>query len=285
MKTAFLMALLTALLMLIGDFFGGIKGMTFMLLVSIGMNFFAYWNSDKMVLAHYNAQQVDERTAPELYGIVAKLAKKANLPMPKVYIIDSPIPNAFATGRDPEHAAVAVNSSLVDLLSRDEIEGVLAHELSHVKNRDILVSTIAATMAGAISTIAQWGMFLGGGRDEDGESRNPIASILVMLLAPLAAMLIQMAVSRSREYMADKSGGEICGNPDALADALLKLEAYSRRGVMPAATEATAHMFIVNPFTAADVQKMFSTHPSTEERVRLLREQAQEMRNQKRGNL
>lgn len=285
MKTAFLMALMTALLMLIGDFFGGIRGMTFMLLVSIGMNFFAYWNSDKMVLAHYNAQQVDERTAPELYGIVAKLAKKANLPMPKVYIIDSPIPNAFATGRDPEHAAVAVNSSLVDLLSRDEIEGVLAHELSHVKNRDILVSTIAATMAGAISTIAQWGMFLGGGRDEDGESRNPIASILVMLLAPLAAMLIQMAVSRSREYMADKSGGEICGNPDALADALLKLEAYSRRGVMPAATEATAHMFIVNPFTAADVQKMFSTHPSTEERVRLLRQQAQEMRNQKRGNL
>lgn len=285
MKTAFLMALLTALLMLIGDFFGGIKGMTFMLLVSIAMNFFAYWNSDKMVLAHYNAQQVDERTAPELYGLVAKLAKKANLPMPKVYIIDSPIPNAFATGRDPEHAAVAVNSSLVDLLSRDEIEGVLAHELSHVKNRDILVSTIAATMAGAISTIAQWGMFLGGGRDEDGESRNPIASILVMLLAPLAAMLIQMAVSRSREYMADKSGGEICGNPDALADALLKLEAYSRRGVMPAATEATAHMFIVNPFTAADVQKMFSTHPSTEERVRLLRQQAQEMRNQKRGNL
>lgn len=285
MKTAFLMALLTALLMLIGNFFGGIKGMTLMLLVSIAMNFFAYWNSDKMVLAHYNAQQVDERTAPELYGIVAKLAKKANLPMPKVYIIDSPIPNAFATGRDPEHAAVAVNSSLVDLLSRDEIEGVLAHELSHVKNRDILVSTIAATMAGAISTIAQWGMFLGGGRDEDGESRNPIASILVMLLAPLAAMLIQMAVSRSREYMADKSGGEICGNPDALADALLKLEAYSRRGVMPAATEATAHMFIVNPFTAADVQKMFSTHPSTEERVRLLRQQAQEMRNQKRGNL
>lgn len=281
MKTAFLMALMTALLMLIGDFFGGIKGMTFMLLVSIGMNFFAYWNSDKMVLAHYNAQQVDERTAPELYGIVAKLAKKANLPMPKVYIIDSPIPNAFATGRDPEHAAVAVNSSLVDLLSRDEIEGVLAHELSHVKNRDILVSTIAATMAGAISTIAQWGMFLGGGRDEDGESRNPIASILVMLLAPLAAMLIQMAVSRSREYMADKSGGEICGNPDALADALLKLEAYSRRGVMPAATEATAHMFIVNPFTAADVQKMFSTHPSTEERVRLLRQQAQDMRNKK----
>lgn len=284
MKTAFLMALMTALLMLIGDFFGGLKGMTVMLLVSVGMNFFAYWNSDKMVLAHYNAQQVDERTAPELYGIVKKLADKAGLPMPKVYIIDSPIPNAFATGRDPEHAAVAVNSSLVDLLDRDEIEGVLAHELSHVKNRDILVSTIAATMAGAISTIAQWGMFFGGGRDEDGESRNPIASILVMILAPLAAMLIQMAVSRSREYMADKSGGEMCGNPDALADALLKLDAYSRRGVMPNATEATAHMFIVNPFSAANMQKMFSTHPSTEERVMLLRQQAQEMRN-KRGNM
>lgn len=282
MKTAFLMALMTALLMLIGDFFGGIKGMTLMLLVSVGMNFFAYWNSDKMVLAHYNAQQVNKNTAPELYGMVENLAKKANLPMPKVYIIDSPVPNAFATGRDPEHAAVAVNSALVDLLDKDEIEGVLAHELSHVKNRDILVSTIAASMAGAISTIAQWGMFLGGSRDDE-ENNNPIAAILVMILAPIAAMLIQMAVSRSREYMADKSGGEMCGNPDALADALLKLEAYAKRGVMPNATEATAHMFIVNPFSAAKVQKMFSTHPSTEERVALLRQQAQEMRG-KRGN-
>lgn len=282
MKTAFLMALMTALLMLIGDFFGGLQGMTLMLIVSIGMNFFAYWNSDKMVLAHYNAQQVDKNTAPELYKMVENLAAKAKLPMPKLYIIDSPIPNAFATGRDPEHAAVAVNSALVDLLDKDEIEGVLAHELSHVKNRDILVSTIAASMAGAISTIAQWGMFFGGSRDDE-ENSNPIAGILVMILAPLAAMLIQMAVSRSREYMADRSGGEMSGNPDALADALLKLEAYARRGVMPKATEATAHMFIVNPFTAAKVQKMFSTHPSTEERVALLRQQAQEMRS-KRGN-
>lgn len=256
--------------------------MTIMLGVSVVMNFITYWNSDKMVLAHYGAQQVDARTAPELYGIVEKLAKKANLPMPKVYIIDSPVPNAFATGRDPEHAAVAVNSSLVDLLNKEEIEGVLAHELSHIKHRDILVSTVAATMAGAITTIAQWGMFFGGGRDEDGESRNPVVGILIMLLAPLAAMLIQMGVSRSREYMADKSGGEISGNPDALADALLKLEAFARRGVMPHATEATAHMFIVNPFTAGNFQKMFSTHPSTEERVALLREQAQEMRS-KRG--
>lgn len=278
MKTALLMALMTAILMLIGDFFGGLQGMTMMLIVSVGMNFFAYWNSDKMVLAHYNAQQVNAHTAPELYSMVEKLAKKANLPMPKVYIIDSPIPNAFATGRDPEHAAVAVNSALVDLLDKEEIEGVLAHELSHIKNRDILVSTIAASMAGAISTIAQWGMFFGGGRDEDGEGSNPVAAILIMILAPIAAMVIQMAVSRSREYMADESGGKISGNPDALADALLKLEAYAKRGVMPNATEATAHMFIVNPFSAANLQKMFSTHPSTEERVALLRRQAQEMR-------
>lgn len=282
MKTALLMAVMTAILMLIGDFFGGLQGMTLMLLVSVGMNFFAYWNSDKMVLAHYNAQQVNANTAPELYSMVQNLARKANLPMPKVYIIDSPVPNAFATGRDPEHAAVAVNSALVDLLDRDEIEGVLAHELSHIKNRDILISTIAASMAGAISTIAQWGMFFGGGRDEDGEANNPIASILIMILAPIAAMVIQMAVSRSREYMADESGGNMCGNPDALADALLKLEAYAKRGVMPNATEATAHMFIVNPFSAANLQKMFSTHPSTEERVALLRKQAQAMRNKKR---
>lgn len=278
MKTALLMALMTAILMLIGDFFGGLQGMTMMLIVSVGMNFFAYWNSDKMVLAHYNAQQVNAHAAPELYSMVEKLAKKANLPMPKVYIIDSPIPNAFATGRDPEHAAVAVNSALVDLLDKEEIEGVLAHELSHIKNRDILVSTIAASMAGAISTIAQWGMFFGGGRDEDGEGSNPVAAILIMILAPIAAMVIQMAVSRSREYMADESGGKISGNPDALADALLKLEAYAKRGVMSNATEATAHMFIVNPFSAANLQKMFSTHPSTEERVALLRRQAQEMR-------
>jgi heat shock protein HtpX len=203
--------------------------------------------------------------------------------MPKVYIIDSPVPNAFATGRNPEHAAVAVNTALADMLTEDELEGVLAHELSHVKNRDILVSTIAATMAGAISTIAQWGMFLGGGRDENGESRNPIATILVMILAPLAAMLIQMGISRSREYMADKSGGEMCGNPDALADALLKIEAYAKRRVMPGATEATAHMFIINPFSGIDAKKLFSTHPTTAERVKLLREQAEQMRKNKRG--
>ena len=278
MKTAMLMALMTMLLMAIGDYFGGLQGMTIMLFFGVAMNFFTYWNSDKMVLAHYNAQEVDARTAPRLYAIVKRLADRAKLPMPKVYIIDSPVPNAFATGRNPEHAAVAVNTALADLLDEDELAGVLAHELSHVKHRDILISTVAASMAGAISTIAQWGMFLGGGRDENGESRNPFATILVMILAPLAAALIQMAVSRSREYMADKSGGELCGDPNALADALLKIEAFARRRVLPGATEATAHMFIINPFSGVNMRQLFSTHPPTEERVRLLREQARAMR-------
>ena len=278
MKTAMLMALMTMLLMAIGDYFGGLQGMTIMLFFGVAMNFFTYWNSDKMVLAHYNAQEVDARTAPRLYAIVKRLADRAKLPMPKVYIIDSPVPNAFATGRNPEHAAVAVNTALADLLDEDELAGVLAHELSHVKHRDILISTVAASMAGAISTIAQWGMFLGGGRDENGESRNPFATILVMILAPLAAALIQMAVSRSREYMADKSGGELCGDPNALADALLKIEAFARRRVMPGATEATAHMFIINLFSGVNMRQLFSTHPPTEERVRLLREQARAMR-------
>ena len=278
MKTAFLMALMTILLMAIGDYFGGLQGMTIMLVFGVVMNFFTYWNSDKMVLAHYRAQEVNTRTAPRLYAIVKRLADRAKLPMPKVYVIDSPVPNAFATGRNPEHAAVAVNTALADLLDEDELAGVLAHELSHVKHRDILISTVAASMAGAISTIAQWGMFFGGGRDENGESRNPFATILVMILAPLAAALIQMAVSRSREYMADKSGGELCGNPNALADALLKIEAFARRRVMPGATEATAHMFIINPFSGVNMKQLFSTHPPTEERVRLLREQARAMR-------
>ena len=278
MKTAMLMALMTMLLMAIGDDFGGLQGMTIMLVFGVVMNFFTYWNSDKMVLAHYRAQEVNARTAPRLYAIVKRLADRAKLPMPKVYVIDSPVPNAFATGRNPEHAAVAVNTALADLLDEEELAGVLAHELSHVKHRDILISTVAASMAGAISTIAQWGMFLGGGRDENGESRNPFATILVMLLAPLAAALIQMAVSRSREYMADKSGGELCGNPNALADALLKIEAFARRRVMPGATEATAHMFIINPFSGVNLKQLFSTHPPTEERVRLLREQARNMR-------
>lgn len=275
MKTAFLMALMTALLMLLGDFFGGLRGMTVMLFVGVAMNFFAYWNSDKMVLAHYDAQQVDRNSAPELYGIVEKLAKKANIPMPKVYIINSPVPNAFATGRNPENAAVAVNKGLIDMLERDEVEGVLAHEISHIKNRDILISTIAGSMAGLITNIAHFAMFFGGSRDDD--NRNPIVSLLLLILAPIAASMIQLAISRSREYDADASGGEISGKPEALASALLKIEAYAKRGVMKNANEATAHMFIINPFSGQDLKSLFSTHPSTEERVEKLNEQARKM--------
>ena len=278
MRTAILMALLTGILMAIGDYFGGMQGMTMMLIFSCAMNFFAYWNSDKMVLAQYNAQEVDKKSAPELYGLVEKLAQRAGLPMPKLYIIPSNVPNAFATGRNPEHAAVAVNSALVDLCTREDVAGVLAHELSPIKHRDILISTVAACMAGAISTIAQWGMILGGGRDENGNARSPIGGILIMLIAPLAAGIIQMAVSRSREYEADRSGGEISGNPDALADALLKIESFAKRRVMAHASNATAHMFIINPFSGVNMRSLFSTHPATAERVKLLREQADEMR-------
>lgn len=277
MKIAMLMAFMTALLTMVGRLVGGPQGMMWMFVISIAMNFYYYWNSDKMVLSRYEASEINRNSAPELYDMVERLAEKAKIPMPKLYVINSSVPNAFATGRNPEHAAVAVNTALADMLTKEELAGVLGHELSHIMHRDILVSTIAASMAGAISTIAQWGMFFGGGRDEDGESRNPIASILVMILAPLAAMLIQMAVSRSREYMADKSGGELCGNPNALADALLKIEAYAERRVMPGATEATAHMFIINPFAGVDAKQLFSTHPATEERVQLLREQARKM--------
>lgn len=280
MKTAMLMTLLTVLLVLVGDYFGGVQGMLFMLSFSIIMNFITYWNSDKMVLSHYKAQQVDEKSAPALYNMVKRLAERGNLPMPKVYIIDSPVPNAFATGRNPEHAAVAVTTALADVLDKREIEGVLAHELSHVKNSDILIGTVAATMAGIITTIAQWGMFLGGGSHDDDENGggNFIVTLLIMILAPMAAALIQMAVSRSREYMADEGGGKLTGDPDGLADALLKIEAYAKRGSMPGATPNTAHMFIICPLSARDMQQMFSTHPSTEERVARLREQAKAMK-------
>ena len=253
MRTAFLMTALTVLLVLVGDYFGGARGMMMMLIISLAMNLFSYWNSDKLVLAQYNAKQVDEKSAPALYKMVQRLAERGNLPMPKVYIIDSPVPNAFATGRNPEHAAVAVTTALANALDKDEIEGVLAHELSHVKHGDILIGTIAASMAA-------------------------IVGLAMMILAPLAAGIIQMAVSRSREYMADKSGGELSGNPDALADALLKIESYAKNRTMPGATENTAHMFIICPFSAKDMQQLFSTHPSTADRVARLRAQAKAMR-------
>lgn len=275
MKTAFLMTLMTVLMVIIGDYMGGSSGMMMMLVLSLGMNFFTYWNSDKMVLAHYNAHPVDRNSAPMLYGIVEDLARKAELPMPKVYLIDSNVPNAFATGRNPEHAAVAVTTALVNYLSPEEIKGVLGHEMTHVNNRDILIGSVAAAMAGIITTVSRFALWFGGGRDRD---NNGIAGLLMIFLAPIAASIIQLAVSRSREYKADEGGAKLCGNPDYLADALEKLEMYSQRGSMENATQATAHMFIVCPFSAEDVQTLFSTHPSTEERVRLLRAQARAMR-------
>ena len=271
MRTAFLMTALTVLLVLVGDYFGGARGMMMMLIISLAMNLFSYWNSDKLVLAQYNAKQVDEKSAPALYKMVQRLAERGNLPMPKVYIIDSPVPNAFATGRNPEHAAVAVTTALANALDKDEIEGVLAHELSHVKHGDILIGTIAASMAGIITTLSHCD------RDRNSSS-SAIVGLAMMILAPLAAGIIQMAVSRSREYMADKSGGELSGNPDALADALLKIESYAKNRTMPGATENTAHMFIICPFSAKDMKQLFSTHPSTADRVARLRAQAKAMR-------
>lgn len=276
MKTVFLMTLLTLIMVFIGEYLGGQQGMIMMLVISVGMNFFTYWNSDKLVLAQYRAHQVDENSAPALYGIVKKLAERAGLPMPKVYIIDDQNPNAFATGRNAEHAAVAVTTGLVNYLSPREIEGVLGHELTHVRNHDILIGTVAAAMAGAIAMLARFAMWFGGGRNR--ENNNPIAAILILILAPIAAALIQLAVSRSREYKADEGGGKLCGNPEYLASALEKIAGYGARRTMNNATEATAHMFIMSPFSAREAQKLFSTHPSTEERVTLLRKQAAEMR-------
>lgn len=276
MKTALLMAMLTALLMMCGKAFGGNQGMMGMFIFGTLMNFYYYWNSDSLVLRQYHAQPIERGDAPRLYAMIERLAKKAEIPMPKVYVIDTPVPNAFATGRNPEHAAVAINTGLAQMLEEDELEGVIAHELSHIKNHDILTSTIAGSMANLITHIAHFAMFFGGSRDD--ENRNPIATIAMLVLAPLAAGMIQMAISRSREYEADRSGGEISGKPDALADALLKIEGYAKRSrIMPGASEATAHMFIINPFTGKDFKSLFSTHPSTEERVALLREQARKM--------
>lgn len=277
LRTTFLMTALTLILVGLGDYFGGVNGMTFMLVISLAMNFYSYWNSDKLVLAQYNATQIEEKDAPEIYGIVRKLAERGGLPMPKVYVINSAVPNAFATGRNPEHAAVAITSGLANILTPEEIAGVLGHELSHVKHGDILIGSVAAAMAGVITTVARWGMFFGGGRRDD-ENRNPIVGIAIMLLAPVAAMLIQMAVSRSREYLADRSGGALCGNPDALADALLKIEGIASQRTLTNATPNTAHMFIICPFSTKDMKSLFSTHPTTEERVKLLRAEAEELR-------
>jgi heat shock protein HtpX len=266
-KTAILMTGLTALLVGVGSMLGGGTGALIALGAAVVMNFSSYWFSDKIVLRMYRAEEATEQDAPELYSVVRELAGRAGLPMPKVYVIPSDAPNAFATGRNPNHAAVAATSGIVRLLSREELAGVMAHELAHVRNRDILIGTLAATIAGAISLLAQFAFFFGGGRDEN---RGGIFGLLVMLIvAPMAAMLIQMAVSRSREYQADQTGAEICGNPLWLASALRKLEMASRRVPMDA-TPATAHMFIVNPLRGGGMTKLFSTHPPMKDRVERL---------------
>lgn len=268
MKTALLMAAITALFMAVGALLGGKTGMMLALIVALGMNFFSYWFSDQMVLKMYNAQEVDEYSAPQFYGMVRELARRAQMPMPRVYIIDEAAPNAFATGRNPEHAAVAATTGILQVLSERELRGVMAHELAHVKHRDILISTISATMAGAISMLANFAVFFGG-RDEEGKPVNPIAGILVMILAPLAASLIQMAISRAREFEADRGGAEICGDPRALASALDKIHRYAMGIPLQAAERhpETAQMMIMNPLSAEGIKGLFSTHPATEERI------------------
>ena len=280
-KTVMLMVLMAVIMMLIGGLVGGRTGLTIMLFFSIAMNIYSYWCSDSLVLRWSGAQEVTREQAPQLYDLVEKLASRAGLPMPRVCNIDADEPNAFATGRNPEHAAVAVTTGIMRVLDYNEISGVLAHELAHVKNRDILTSTIASMMATVISYAAQFFMFFGGSRDDD-EGVNPVAAIAMMILAPIAAMLIQMAISRSREYEADHDGGEICGNPNYLAAGLEKIEYYVTHSpeTLPDAKPATANMYIVNPFegTGKALTKLFSTHPDTADRIARLREQAREMR-------
>ncbi len=272
-KTAMLMAAIMALFGIVGGMIGGRSGMLLALVFGGAMNLFSYWFSDSMVLKMYNARQVDETSAPQFYAMVRELAHKAGLPMPKVYIIDEAQPNAFATGRNPEHAAVAATTGIIQLLSARELRGVMAHELAHVQHRDILISTVSATMAGAISALANFAMFFGG-RDENGRSVNPLVGILVAILAPLAASLIQMAISRAREFEADRGGADISGDPHALADALGKIQMYAEGRIPMAPAEAhpeTAQMMIMNPLSAGGLRGLFSTHPATEERIARLR--------------
>lgn len=273
-KTSILMAGIVALFGAVGAALGGKQGMLLALVMGGAMNVWAYWFSDKMVLRMYNAHEVDANSAPYFYNMVRELAGRAGLPMPKVYVIDEDQPNAFATGRNPEHAAVAATTGIMRVLTERELRGVMAHELAHVQHRDILISTISASVAGAISMLAQFGMFFGS-RDDEGRP-NPIVSIAMMILAPIAAMLIQMAISRTREFGADRGGAQISGDPNALADALAKIEAYAR-GIPMGPAEAhpeTAQMMIMNPLTGRGLQNLFSTHPSTQERIARLRAMA-----------
>ena len=276
-RTAILLAAMTALFMGIGYLIGGQTGMVIAFLVAAAMNLFAYWNSDRVVLSMYGAREVDERAAPELYGLVRKLAADAGLPMPKVYIMDNPQPNAFATGRNPEHAAVAVTTGLLERLNRDELAGVLAHELGHVKHRDTLTMTITATLAGAISMLANFGFYFGGSRNNDGV--GPIGCLLLVILAPIAAALVQFGISRGREYEADRIGAEISKRPLSLASALRKISSAAEEIPNPPAERnpASAHLFIVNPLSGARMDNLFSTHPNVENRIARLDEIAARM--------
>ena len=278
-RTAMLLAFMTALFMGVGLLVGGKGGMMIALVVAVAMNFFSYWNSDRMVLSMYGAQEVDERSAPEYDGIVRDLAKNAGLPMPRVYVLNSEQPNAFATGRNPENAAVAASTGLLHALSYEEVAGVMAHELAHIQNRDTLTMTITATFAGAISMLANFAMFFGGSRDNN----NPLGFVgilVTMIVAPFAAMLVQMAISRTREYSADRRGAEICGNPLWLASALKKIAMAAERvpNMSAERNPATAHMFIINPLSGERMDNLFSTHPNTENRIAALEGLAQEMR-------
>jgi heat shock protein HtpX len=268
-KTMLLLVMLTLIFVTAGAAMGGKNGMTIGLIFALGMNLFSYWFSDKIVLKMYRAKEVSEAEAPELYGVVRRLAQKAEIPMPRVYIINEDQPNAFATGRNPNHAAVAVTTGIMRILSHEELMGVIGHELAHVKHRDILIGTIAATFAGAISYLAQmaqWAMIFGGNRGDDDEGGSPVAAIVMMIVGPIAAMIVQMAISRSREYVADEGGASISGNPRYLSGALRKLDTASKKIPMDA-NPATSHMFIVSPLSGGGILKLFSTHPPIEERI------------------
>jgi len=273
LKTTLLLGVLSAILVFIGQMVGGTHGAILFQFIAAIMNFIYYWFSDKIVLKMYRAQEVDEQTSPRLYKIVRNLAQSADLPMPKVYIVDNPTPNAFATGRNPKHASVAATSGILSLLRDDELEGVMAHELAHVQNRDILISSIAATIAGAISLIAnmlQWGAIFGGGSRDDDDRGNIFVALAMAILAPMAAMIVQMAISRSREYAADYAGAKMCHKPLSLASALGRLDQSVRAFPMQGGNPSTAHLFIVNPFKGNGLTNLFSTHPPMEERIRRL---------------
>ena len=282
LKTAILMAGILALFAAVGGAIGGAQGMLIAFLLGAGMNFFAYWFSDKMVLRMYNAQEVDETSAPQFYNMVRDLAQRAGLPMPRVYVMNNPQPNAFATGRNPSNAAVCASTGLLETLNRDELAGVMAHELSHIKNRDTLTMAVAATIGGAVSMFAQYlqfGMLFGGGRSDERGGLGVIGTLAAVIIAPMAAGLVQMAISRSREYQADRMGAMICGNPLWLASALRKIDRSARRVENPEAeaVPAAAHMFIINPLNGHGVDNLFSTHPNVENRIAALEAMAREM--------